>query len=91
MDSRHRNWSELFVANRNQFGPELQMLDMTTRPSPASTQTTAVAASPVSTPVQLELLWAQSVELRERALQVRAVSMEVRAIARDLRLRRAAD
>jgi hypothetical protein len=37
--------------------------------------------------LRLEDLWAQSISLREHALQVRAASMEVRAIARDMRLR----
>jgi hypothetical protein len=89
MDSRHRNWSEMFVANRDQFGPELQMLDTSTRASSSRVKPAAVVPSPVTPAAQLELLWAQSVELRERALQVRAVSMEVRAMARDMRLRRA--
>jgi hypothetical protein len=80
MDSRHRNWSEMFAATADTVSA-LQACSTTASSNPPAPHVVPPAS-------QLEELWAQSLALREHALHVRAVSMEVRAVARDMRLRR---
>jgi hypothetical protein len=83
MDSRQRNWSDLFGAPRG--GEPLVSVEFT--PPPISTFSSPSFPANLTPPEKLEELWARSQALREHALQVRAVSMEARAIARDVRLR----
>jgi hypothetical protein len=78
MDMRLRDWTEMFGLRHTQ--------QVTI---PAAAQPEKVKSS-VATCQDIEVLWAQSMALRERALEIRAVSMEVRAMARDMRLRREA-
>jgi hypothetical protein len=78
MDMRLRDWTEMFGQHHAQ--------QVTI---PAAAQSPDVVAT-ITKSRDIEDLWAQSLALRERALEIRAVSMEVRAVARDMRLRREA-
>jgi hypothetical protein len=71
MDFRQRDWSEMFGADTGRATAPLTLTKLQDK----------------STALMLEELWAQSVALREHALQVRAAAMEVRAMARDMRFR----
>jgi hypothetical protein len=86
MDSRHRNWDDLFGTHSRGKPSGSVDVSSSTLP-PQSKRAQSVAAIVPTSIVDLEELWAQSLALREHALHVRAVSMEVRAMARDLRLR----
>jgi hypothetical protein len=85
MDSRHRNWNDMFGAG---IGGQPVSFGVSTTPAVTCPLSKPSASSPADLSMaKLEELWAQSLALREHALQIRAVSMEVRAMARDLRLR----
>jgi hypothetical protein len=86
MDSRHRNWNDLFGAHSAREPLVSVEVSSYITPPHANRAHRAAPIKPVSIE-HLEELWAQSLALRQHALHVRAVAMEVRAMARDLRQR----